>query len=145
MEDLEATVLEEGVHRLTEAQVMEMVSDIMFQCQISRLYCLFGVDYSGGGSTSRGGGSSFSDNRRQFEEYNAGDDEVASTPVRSNSTRAPPVRKATAPPPAPAPQPEVDLLGGFDDDAFSTPVPAPAVNKALPAVSNSIAGLDGMS
>lgn len=55
------------------------------------------------------------------------------------------MRKATAPPPAPAPQPEVDLLGGFDDGAFSTAVPAPAVNKALPAVSNNIAGLDGMS
>ncbi len=108
------------------------------------------TDYSGGGgSTSRGGGSGgFSDSRRQFEEYNAGDDEVSSTPVRSNSVRTP-IRKATAPPPQ-APAPAVDLLGGFDDDDFSTPAPAPAatpaINKALPAVSTKpTASLDGMS
>lgn len=32
MEDLEVTALEGEVHRLAEAQVMEMVSNIMFQC-----------------------------------------------------------------------------------------------------------------
>ncbi|PPQ65896.1 hypothetical protein CVT26_000916 [Gymnopilus dilepis] len=102
-------------------------------------------------SSRAGGSSSFSDgnNRRQFEEYDAGDDEHVSsrpptTPARSNSVRTP-VRKATAPPPPqPAPQPVADLLGGLDDDAFSAPTPAagPAVNKALPAVSNAPVSLD---
>ncbi|KAF8964366.1 hypothetical protein BDZ97DRAFT_903045 [Flammula alnicola] len=106
----------------------------------------YGNDYSGSSSSRGGGSSSFSDNRRPYEEYNAGDDEVAPSPVRSNSIRTP-VRKATAPPPpAPATEPVVDLLGGFDDDTFSAPAPAPApaaVNKALPAVSNTgIVGLD---
>ncbi|KDR82557.1 hypothetical protein GALMADRAFT_237930 [Galerina marginata CBS 339.88] len=111
-----------------------------------------GSDHGLGGSSSRGGGgrSSFSDSRRPYEEYNAGDDEVVSshtsTPVRSNSVRNP-VRKATAPPPpraAPAPEPVVDLLGGFDDDTFGSPAPAPpvAVNKALPAVSHASVSID---
>jgi epsin len=109
-----------------------------------------------GGSSNRadsGGWSNGGSSRRQFEEYNAGDDEETSTPVRSNSVRSP-ARKATAPPPAaapaPAPQPVVDLLGGFDDDTFGAPAPVPApvaVNKALPAVATtttatSIPGFD---
>ncbi|PPQ66389.1 hypothetical protein CVT24_007218 [Panaeolus cyanescens] len=110
-----------------------------------------------GGSSSYsgnngGGRSSFGDSsRRQYEEYNAGDDEIShsSTPARSSSTRTP-VRKSTAPTPtaaapapAPAPQPVADLLGGLDDD-FSSPAPPPAsssnfaTNKALPAVSNPV-------
>ena len=108
---------------------------------------MIGIEYSGSNYGRGGGGSSsFSDNRRQYEEYNAGDDEVShtSTPVRSNSTRTTPARKATAPPPAPAPEPVVDLLGGFDDDTFGAPAPAPAaLNKTLPALSNASVGVDG--
>jgi epsin len=108
---------------------------------------LIGIDYSGSSSGRGGGSSSFSDNRRPYEEYNAGEDEVShtSTPVRSNSTRSAPSRKATAPPPpAPASEPAVDLLGGFEDDAFDAPAPAPvAVNKALPSVSSASVGIDG--
>jgi len=105
-------------------------------------------NYSNGSSSRGGGRSSFSDNRRQFEEYNAGDDEVTHTPVRSNSVRSvtTPVRKATAPPPPKAaPAPVVNLLD-FDDDPFGSAAPAPvaapapplATNKALPAVSNPV-------
>ncbi|KAF9568749.1 ENTH-domain-containing protein [Agrocybe pediades] len=102
---------------------------------------------SGGGSSRTAGGSrsSFNDSRRGFEEYNAGDDEVPtrkpSTPVRASSVRTP-VRRETAAAPAPPPAPAVNLLD-FDDDAFSAPAPtAPAVNKALPAVSNPAVSLD---
>ncbi|KAJ3518180.1 hypothetical protein NLJ89_g14 [Agrocybe chaxingu] len=106
----------------------------------------YGNYSNGGGSSSRGGGSSsFSDSRRPYEEYNAGDDEIShsSTPIRSSSVRVP-VRKATAPPPPPHPAPVEDLLGGFDDDAFKAPVPSVALgaNKALPMVSNSTVSLD---
>ncbi|KAF9003454.1 ENTH-domain-containing protein [Hymenopellis radicata] len=126
----------------------------------------FGNDSLGGGSYSGsasygntsdygsyGGGSSSSfrdsDGRRGYEEYTAGDDDtVATTPARSNSmnsgtssTRTP-QRKSSAPTPAPvsAPVPVVDLLGGLDDDTFSS-APAPpsaafATNKALPALAS---------
>lgn len=104
------------------------------------------IDHVSGGSSSRGAGSSsFSDTRRGYEEYNAGDDEVtqSSSPARVSSGRNA-VRKPSlpTPKPAPAPEPVADLLGGFDDDAFGAPAPAPGVpsaNKALPSV-----GLDGM-
>ncbi|KAJ2919212.1 hypothetical protein MD484_g1273, partial [Candolleomyces efflorescens] len=97
----------------------------------------------GGGSSSsyNGGGSSgYNDNsRRQFEEYDAGGDELTapSTPRASQSTRHP-TRKASVPaaaPPPPPPAPVEDLLGDFGDDAFtSAPQPPAANNKALPAV-----------
>ena len=113
------------------------------------------ADYGGGGSASS---SSFRDDNRRggFEEYTAGDDEtVSSPPVRSGSMRSAtssvrtPVRKPSVPPPAPAPVPVVDLLGGLDDDTFSSaPAPPPAsappsfaTNKALPTPANV---LDGM-
>ncbi|KAF7357396.1 ENTH-domain-containing protein [Mycena sanguinolenta] len=99
-----------------------------------------GSDYysSGGGSSSRGGGSSgFRDERRGgFDEYNAGDDEIdvgrTTSPV---NTRAPPVRKSTAPPPPPPPAAPVNLFDPDDDDGFGAApaVPAPPVNKSLPA------------
>ncbi|KIM43082.1 hypothetical protein M413DRAFT_9870 [Hebeloma cylindrosporum] len=104
----------------------------------SSTYGSYGNEYSGS-SNGRGGGgsSSFSDNRRQYEEYNAA---MMKFPIHRHHT---PARKATAPPPAPAPEPVVDLLGGFDDDAFGAPAPAPAAfNKALPAVSNTSVGID---
>lgn len=95
-------------------------------------------DSGGGYSNSRSGGgsSAFSDSRPgRFEEYNAGDDED-STPVRRSSTttaRTSTPAKSTPAPAAAAPAaPLFDLLG--DDDDFSGP--APAVNKALPTVSN---------
>ena len=104
------------------------------------------IDHVSGGSSSRGAGSSsFSDTRRGYEEYNAGDDEVpqSSSPARVSSGRSA-IRKPSlpTPKPAPAPEPVADLLGGFDDDAFGAPAPAsgvPSANKALPSV-----GLDGM-
>ncbi|KAK7441576.1 Epsin-3, clathrin recruitment and traffic between the Golgi and endosome [Stygiomarasmius scandens] len=96
-------------------------------------------------------GSEFRDSseRRDFEEYDAGDKPVSSptaTSSRSNvrsststSGRSVPQRKPTAPLPPPEPVKEVDLLGGFDDDAFGAPAPAPAqnTNKDLPAVGQS--------
>ncbi|KAJ4482502.1 hypothetical protein J3R30DRAFT_3460099 [Lentinula aciculospora] len=103
--------------------------------------------YGGGGGGGGGGSSSFRDSgSRGFEEYNAGDDEVVATSPTRNSTistsppsaRLAPARKSTAIEPAPAPIPEVDLLGGLDDDTFSsgnTTKPPPAfAEKALPVV-----------
>ena len=111
------------------------------------------TDYGGGGSYGAGGsgnGGGFSDNngRRGYEEYNAGDDEVphTTTPpsVRSSNSIRNTTRKASAAAPPPA-APVEDLLGGFDDDSFSTPAPAPslATNKALPVVSKAAVTLDG--
>ncbi|KIY69293.1 ENTH-domain-containing protein [Cylindrobasidium torrendii FP15055 ss-10] len=114
----------------------------------------YNSSYNGGGSGGRSSTSFRDDNRRGggFEEYNAGDDEtVTSAPARSNSmnttssSRSTPARKASVPTPAPAPKvPEVDLLGGLDDDTFNSPAPvtAPTVpassgsNKALPTPGN---------
>ncbi|KAG7444172.1 ENTH-domain-containing protein [Guyanagaster necrorhizus] len=112
----------------------------------------FGNDYNGSynGSSSSGFRD---DSRRGYEEYNAGDDEtITTTPDRSSSmgsTRVPPTRKPTAPLPATVPVPEVDLLGGLDDDAFAS-APAPqtkatsvfATDKALPAVSQPNISID---
>ena len=106
------------------------------------------IDHVSGGSSSRGAGSSsFSDNRRGYEEYNAGDDEVthtSSSPTRVTSGRNV-VRKSSVPPKLTPAAPErseplVDLLGGFDDDTFAAPVPTPGANKELPSVS---VGIDG--
>ena len=103
------------------------------------------TDHVSGGSSSRGAGSSsFSDNRRGYEEYNAGDDEVTnSSPTRVTSGRNV-VRKSSVPTTKRTPAPErseplVDLLGGFDDDTFGAPAPSPGANKELPSV-----GIDGM-
>lgn len=115
--------------------------------------------YGAGGSGAGGGGrSSFRDEARRggFEEYNAGDDEVASSPIspgsRSHQSTRAPVRKATAPTPAPAPAPVEDLLGGFgDDDTFgSSNINATTnngfgglgMNKELPKVAPPVA-IDG--
>jgi epsin len=117
--------------------------------------------YGGGGGSSSSGG--FRDQSRPgaFEEYNAGDDEEPSPVRRSGSvsqragssasgtsssrrgTTTAPV--APAPEPPKAKEPEVDLLGGLDDDAFSTAAPAVGggAEKALPVVSTSFGGLDG--
>ncbi|KAK7457816.1 Epsin-3, clathrin recruitment and traffic between the Golgi and endosome [Stygiomarasmius scandens] len=103
-------------------------------------------------NTGSGAGLRDSSERRDFEEYDAGDDEdkPVSSPtttsskynVRSSTStsgRSVPQRKPTAPLPPPEPVKEVDLLGGFDDDAFGAPAPAPAqnTNKDLPAVGQS--------
>ncbi|KAG2009809.1 hypothetical protein CC2G_012697 [Coprinopsis cinerea AmutBmut pab1-1] len=103
--------------------------------------------YSSGGGSSYAGRSSYNDSsssRRQYEEYDAGGDEIrsSSSNTRSNSVRTAPKKAAPSPPP-PAPAPVVDLLGGFDDDdGFGAPATAPvaapappATNKALPMVS----------
>ena len=117
-----------------------------FSCQV---LIKSSIDHVSGGSSSRGAGtSSFSDNRRGYEEYNAGDDEVtqSSSPTRATSGRnvvrksSIPPKRTPAPVSAPAPsEPLVDLLGGFDDDTFGASVPSPGANKELPSV-----GLDGM-
>lgn len=97
------------------------------------------IEYSG----SSGG---FRDSQRSggFEEYDAGGDEDNATSTRrSNSTSqrsAGSSRRTTAPAaPAPAPkpkEPEVDLLGGFDDDIPSSATSNSfATNKDLPALS----------
>lgn len=113
----------------------------------------YGNDYGGGGSYGAGGsgnGGGFSDNnngRRGYEEYNAGDDEVphTTTPptLRSSNSVRNSTRKASAVAAPPA-APVEDLLGGFDDDTFSTPAPVPslATNKALPVVSKAAVTLD---
>ncbi|KAK0201516.1 hypothetical protein DFS33DRAFT_993518 [Desarmillaria ectypa] len=111
----------------------------------------FGNDYSGSYSGSSGSGFR-DDSRRGYEEYSAGDDETVTTsPNRSSSmgsTRTP-TRKPTTPLPAPKPVAEVDLLGGLDDDVF-TSAPASqskttstlATDKALPAVSQPNVSID---
>lgn len=97
------------------------------------------ADYSG----SSGG---FRDTQRSggFEEYDAGGDEDTSTsPRRSTSTSqrtGGSSRRTTAPTasaPAPKPkEPEVDLLGGFDEDIPSSATSNSfATNKELPALS----------
>jgi epsin len=102
--------------------------------------------YSGSGS---GSGFRDSSDKRDFEEYDAGDDEDrdttttssnsrsnvrSSTSISTSSTRAPPQRKATAPLPPPEPVKEVNLLDGFDDEP--TPSTNTGTNKALPLVGN---------
>ncbi|TFK27668.1 ENTH-domain-containing protein [Coprinopsis marcescibilis] len=114
---------------------------------------------SGGGSSSYSGGNSYSGRsyndhiggigRRQFEEYDAGGDEIRSGSSSNNrsstSTRNTPKKAqesaAAAPPPAPA-APVPNLLDDLED-IFGEPVAAPVAaapvapgtNKALPAVS----------
>lgn len=101
----------------------------------------YGGDFSGGS-----GGFRDSAPRKNFEEYDAGDDDVV-TARRSNSLSvraanpSPVTRRATAPlttspPPiastkAKAPEPVVSLL---DLDDFSEPAASTNANKALPVV-----------
>lgn len=72
---------------------------------------------------------------------------MAHTPSRSNSVRNP-ARKSSTPTTTVAlpPQPEVDLLGGLDDDTQTGPTTQAnrrlSTNKALPVVSNPVT-LDG--
>ncbi|EGN98181.1 hypothetical protein SERLA73DRAFT_183089 [Serpula lacrymans var. lacrymans S7.3] len=104
-----------------------------------------GFDREYGGSYSGGGGSGFRDSvgRRDFEEYSAGDDETTtrrsnslSQAPRSSTSRNTPLRTSSTPtaPPPKAKEPEVDLLGGFDDEPLSTGVSNLATNKALPSL-----------
>ncbi|KAF9221549.1 ENTH-domain-containing protein [Gyrodon lividus] len=108
-------------------------------------------DYHAGGSS---GGFRDSAGQRDFEEYNAGDDETvvrrsnsvsrSSIPSRSATTAGSSLRTqtASAPPPPKPKEPEPDLLGGFGED--QPPATAPTIsnntntNKALP----SLAGFD---
>jgi epsin len=105
-------------------------------------------DY-GAGSSAGPGSSSFRDERRGYEEYNAGEDEI-STPTTTqsrtqNATRTP-TRKASAPPPPPAPV--EDLLGGFDEEPSNSTtnngLGGLSMNKDLPTLSNnSVVAIDG--
>ena len=106
--------------------------------------------YDNGGGSGMGSSSS---TRRNFQEYDAGDDDYV--PRRSNSVVNASSSRTTAPqrsstlPSAPAPeppkakQPEVDLLG-MDDDAFGSTVSAPT-DKALPTVGAPAQSLVGTS
>jgi epsin len=98
--------------------------------------------YGGSSGASRSGYNDNSSSRRQYEEYDAGGDEVRSgsssssrSQTATRTSNAP--KKTAAPAPAPAPAaPAVSLLD-LDDD-FGPPTaapPAPSTNKALPAVS----------
>ena len=118
------------------------------------------LDYNSGSGGGFGGSSSTfrdSSDRRGFEEYNAGDDEVHA-PRRTNSLNTHSSVKrsnsgsneATSRPAQKAPEKVVDLLGFDDDNDFSSPsTTAPAVaapvpaqkEKALPAVTSN--PLDG--
>ena len=97
-----------------------------------------------GGSGSYSGGFRDTSSRRQFQEYDAGDDDVL--PRRSNSIAGAasssaasavqrsstlPTTTAAAPEPK-GKQPVVDLLG-MDDDEFGSTTSAPP-EKALPAL-----------
>lgn len=98
--------------------------------------------YGDGGSGGFSGGFRDTSSRRQFQEYDAGDDDVI--PRRSNSVSASasssaaaaPQRSSTLPtsavPEPKAKQPEIDLLG-MDDDAFGS-APSIPTDKALPAL-----------
>ncbi|KAI5989105.1 hypothetical protein EDD15DRAFT_1342673 [Pisolithus albus] len=112
-----------------------------------------GRDDFGGSS---GGGSGYRDGtgRRDFEEYTAGDDEAVvrrSSSVnnghntsRSISTPASPPRTQTASAPQKQKEPEIDLLGGFDEEpAVVSNMPTASTNntnKALPSLTTSIDG-----
>lgn len=104
-------------------------------------YDSYGDGGSAGGSGGFSGGFRDSSSRRQFQEYDAGDDDAIprrsnSVSVTGSSAAAAPQRSSTLPTsPAPEPkgkQPEIDLLG-MDDDAFGSAPSAPA-DKALPAL-----------
>ena len=103
----------------------------------------------GAGSSAGPTNSSFRDDRRGFEEYNAGDDEI-STPTtvqpRTQNPARTPARKTSASQPRPAPV--EDLLGGFgDEDSATTNIGLGglSMNKDLPAVSNSSqVAIDGL-
>ncbi|GJE92639.1 ENTH-domain-containing protein [Phanerochaete sordida] len=116
-------------------------------------------DYSSGGGGGGGGSSSggFRDtaSRKNFEEYDAGDDDVVSA-RRSNSLRGSasspaPRRRGTGTPSTPvtpaapekpkASQPVPDLLG-LDDDDFAAPVAAPPAPSAPKAQATTAPALD---
>lgn len=110
------------------------------------------LDYYSGGSS---GGFRDNTGRRDFEEYTAGDDETVARGSDSVSRGNPSSRSATAgsslstrtttaPIASKQKEPEVDLLGGFDDTPVSTAPSAPnaaSSNKALPSLS----GFDGQA
>ncbi|KAF9241104.1 hypothetical protein BU15DRAFT_73583 [Melanogaster broomeanus] len=130
----------------------------------STRYGGFGNDSLGGSSGYYGdrmsgredlqyGGSSAgyrdSAGRRDFEEYNAGDDETAvrrsnsvsrsNVPSRSATMPGSPLRTqaTSAPPPPKAKEPEIDLLGGLWDNGPAATAPTTTsnntnTNKALP-------------
>lgn len=102
--------------------------------------------YGGGGSSSSG----FRDDRRGFDEYNAGDDEIPA-PRRSNSvttgaggSRSSTNNQAAATTTATttkAQEKVVDLLGFDDDDYSVAPATAPATSLAFaPPSSSNAAG-----
>jgi epsin len=105
-------------------------------------------DYGSYGAGGSGlGSSSFRDDRRGYEEYNAGDDEISTpttTQPRTQNAAQTPTKKSSAPQPPPAPV--EDLLGGFGDEdttATNTGLGGLSMNKALPAVSNNTVAIDG--
>ena len=91
------------------------------------------ADYSG----SSGG---FRDTQRSgaFEEYDAGGDEDPSSTARRSTSISQKIgssSRRTAPDTAPTPkEPEIDLLGGFDDIPSSATSNSFATDKELPAL-----------
>ncbi|TFK93275.1 ENTH-domain-containing protein [Polyporus arcularius HHB13444] len=101
-------------------------------------------EYDSYGGSGSGGGGSGSSSRRNFQEYDAGDDDIVST-RRSNSVAGTssartsnPQRSSTLPTAAPEPpkakQPEIDLLGMDDDDFGGASAVPVAAEKALPVL-----------
>ena len=112
---------------------------------------IFSLDYGsyGAGSSAGPTNSSFRDDRRGFEEYNAGDDEISTPTTAQPRTQNPartPSKKGTQPQPQPAPV--EDLLGGFGDEDSATTnngLGGLSMNKDLPAVSNNNSvAIDGL-
>jgi epsin len=108
------------------------------------------LDYGSYGAGSSGlGSTSFRDDRRGFEEYNAGDDEISTPTTAQPRTQNPvqtPTRKTSASQPKSQPAPVEDLLGGFGDEDSTTNngLGGLSMNKDLPSVSNSKAvAIDG--
>ncbi|EIW81077.1 ENTH-domain-containing protein [Coniophora puteana RWD-64-598 SS2] len=99
----------------------------------------YGDRMSGSSSNGISGGFRDSSNRRDFEEYTAGDDETVVRRSTSTSQRINPrsgnrSASSAAQPPARSSkpkEPEVDLLGGFDDEP--APAPAPPASNAISA------------
>jgi len=107
------------------------------------------VDYGpyGAGSSAGPASSSFRDDRRGYEEYNAGDDEI-STPTTTQTRTQSSVRTPTKKTSAPQSQPVEDLLGGFDDEDSSATINnglgVLPMDKDLPTVSSKPAvAIDG--
>ncbi len=143
----------DSVTRVAAAEAVALVVEVAATVEdtievvsfISKMTCVViaNVLIDNGGYGGNSSGSGFRDNSNssssKFEEYNAGDDDVSTTPsypaARSSTSSS--SRPAATPSVKPTKAKEVDLLGFADDDESSPSPPAvpPAqTNKALPAL-----------